>query len=308
MKFAINQISRQGQRAYNQDRLAYSYSKDALLLVLADGMGGHGHGEIAAQLAVKVLTDGFQRLSVGSLADPQKFLNEHIQLVHDTIDSYMLSHHLPDSPRTTIVTAVLQHDRLYCAYVGDSRLYHFRNGQLRYRTEDHSLVQLLYRQGKLRRQEMLTHPDRHKLYNCLGGDKVPEITLAETRELQQGDTLLLCSDGLWSVISDAQISDILHQGAISETLPRLMDQAESLASENCDNLSAIGMQWGDHYEGALAISTTDMALDANSLVMNSVDMQNDLGDKKLDFQPELMEDEIEWLIAETQIAIRKTLV
>jgi len=63
MKFTIFQNSRQGQRAYNQDRLAYSYSKDSLLLVLADGMGGHRHGEVAAELAIKTITDSFQRLA-----------------------------------------------------------------------------------------------------------------------------------------------------------------------------------------------------------------------------------------------------
>ena len=86
MKFTIFQNSRQGPRPYNQDRLAYSYSKDAMLLVIADGMGGHRHGEVAAQLAVTTMTDAFQRLAVPSLASPAKFLIEHIQQVHDMID------------------------------------------------------------------------------------------------------------------------------------------------------------------------------------------------------------------------------
>lgn len=306
MKFVISQISRQGQRSYNQDRLAYSYSKHTLLLVAADGMGGHGHGEIAAQLAVKILTDAFQRMSALSLTDPARFLSEHILQVHDTIESYMLSHHLPESPRTTIVAAVLQHDRLYCAHVGDSRLYHFHDGQLQFRTEDHSLVQLLHNQGQLSKQSMLTHPDRHKIYNCLGGDKVPEITLAPVRDLHQGDILLLCSDGLWSTISDEQIGDILHQGVINETLPQLLDEAESLAGRNCDNLSAIALQWGGHLDNALTISTLHMPFGASSLIMNPTHAHNALGDNELDIQPELMEDEIEWLIAETQVAISKT--
>lgn len=306
MKFAINQISRQGQRAYNQDRLAYTYSKHALLLVVADGMGGHGHGEVAAQLAVRNLTNAFQHMSVISLADPAKFLSEHILQVHDMIESYMLGHHLPESPRTTIVAAVLQHDKLYCAHVGDSRLYHFRDGQLQFRTEDHSLVQFLHNQGQLSKRGMLTHPERHKIYNCLGGDQVPEITLAPVRDLHQGDTLLLCSDGLWSAISDAQIGETLHKGAISETLPQLFDQAESLAGKNCDNLSAIALQWDDHLDDALAISTMHMPFGASNLIMNPVSAHNTLDDKDLDIQPELMEDEVEWLIAEMQVAISKT--
>ena len=75
MKFTIFQNSRQGPRPYNQDRLAYSYSKDALLLVVADGMGGYRHGEMAAQLAVTTLTEAFQRLAVPTLSSPCKIFN-----------------------------------------------------------------------------------------------------------------------------------------------------------------------------------------------------------------------------------------
>lgn len=140
MKFTIFQNSRQGPRQYNQDRLAYSYSKDALLLVVADGMGGHRHGEMAAQLAVSTMTDAFQRLAVPTLSSPAKFLIDHMQQIHDMIDQLTQERELMESPRTTIVAAIVQRGVLYCAHVGDSRLYHFRDGHLLYRTEDHSIV------------------------------------------------------------------------------------------------------------------------------------------------------------------------
>ena len=149
MKFTIFQNSLQGPRPYNQDRLAYSYSKDALLLVVADGMGGHKHGEIAAQLAVTTMTEAFQRLAVPMLSSPAKFLIEHIQQVHDMIDQLTQEREMLESPRTTIVAAVVQRGVLYCAHVGDSRLYHFRDGHLLYRTEDHSIVQSLYNKGMI---------------------------------------------------------------------------------------------------------------------------------------------------------------
>ncbi len=171
MKFTIHQSSRHGSRTYNQDRLTYSYSKDALLLVVADGMGGHRHGEVAAQLAVKSLTDAFQEIATPALADPAKFLSTQIQQAHEAIESLTLADDLLESPRTTIVAAVLQNNEMHCAHVGDSRLYHFRKGQLLYRTEDHSVVQVLHRRGHISKQAMLSHPDRHKLYNCLGRRK-----------------------------------------------------------------------------------------------------------------------------------------
>ncbi|MDP2056966.1 MAG: protein phosphatase 2C domain-containing protein, partial [Thiobacillus sp.] len=82
MKFTIYQASRQGGRKNNQDRVAYSYSREALLMVVADGMGGHMHGEIAAQIAVQTLTDQFQKMAKPRLADPMAFLSDATTRAH----------------------------------------------------------------------------------------------------------------------------------------------------------------------------------------------------------------------------------
>jgi len=210
MKFTIYQNSRQGPRPYNQDRLAYSYSKDSLLLVLADGMGGHRHGEVAAQLAIKTLTDAFQRLAKPLLNSPAKFLTDHIQQVHDMIENVTQTENLVESPRTTVVVSVIQRGYLYCAHVGDSRLYHFRNNHLLYRTEDHSIVQSLYNKGMINKEEMATHPYRNKIYNCVGGEVTPKIDLSDRIELAEGDTILLCTDGLWGTMDDTKMKEILR--------------------------------------------------------------------------------------------------
>ena len=307
MKFTIHQGSRQGPRPYNQDRLAYSYSKDALLLVIADGMGGYRHGEVAAQLAVKTLSDAFQQVATPVVEDPAQFLIDHIQQVHDAIDRLMVAQELLESPRTTIVAAILQHGDLYCAHVGDSRLYHFRNGRLLFRTEDHSIVQMLYRRGQLDKQGMLVHPDRHKIYNCLGGDKPPKIDLTHKKNLRNGDTLLLCTDGLWSTFSDEEMSDILRAGPVSKSVPKLLDMAESLSETRGDNMSAIGLQWGErHEDGQLAISTVTMPLGTTTTIMNPIVHQPGLHHDNAQAIPDLTDDEIEQAIAEIQAAIRKT--
>lgn len=307
MKFTIHQGSRQGPRPYNQDRLAYSYSKDALLLVIADGMGGHRHGEVAAQLAVKTLTDAFQQEATPVLDDPARFLIGHIQQVHDAIDSLMVAQDLLEAPRTTIVAAILQHNDLYCAHVGDSRLYHFRNGRQLFRTEDHSIVQRLYRRGQLDKQGMLEHPDRHKIYNCLGGDNPPKIDLMHKQNLRDGDILLLCTDGLWSIFSDEEMSDTLQAGPISESVSNLLDMAEALSETQGDNMSAIGVQWGERPEDSqLAISTVTMPLGTTTTIMNPMTHQPTLRDDHAQAIPDLTDDEIERAIAEIQAAIRKT--
>ncbi|MEQ1487037.1 MAG: protein phosphatase 2C domain-containing protein [Methylotenera sp.] len=305
MKFTIYQNSRQGPRQYNQDRLAYSYSKDALLLVVADGMGGHRHGEVAAQLAVNAMTDAFQRLAVPTLSSPAKFLIDHIQQIHDMIDQLTQDREMLESPRTTIVAAVVQRGMLYCAHVGDSRLYHFRDGHLLHRTEDHSIVQSLYNKGMIEKGDMSSHPYRHKVYSCLGGDTPPKIDLSDRQELAEGDTILLCTDGVWDPLTDEQIKLILNGENITNNVTALLDQAESVSKERGDNMSAIGLQWGDKLNSNLAVSTVTMAMGATTTIMNPVTHPSDLNQDDAS-GPDLTDDEIEKTIAEIQAALSKT--
>lgn len=304
MKFTIYQESRQGPREYNQDRLAYSYSKEALLLVLADGMGGHSHGEIAAELAVKTLTDAFQNLAKPLLVYPDKFLKEYIQQIHSTIDSFALVNDLPESPCTTIVAALIQSNKLYCAHAGDSRLYHLRNGRLLSRTIDHSVVQLMLQRNQINREEMLYHPERHVIYNCLGGEKSPNIELAPQREIQEGDILLLCSDGLWTGLDDQTISDILNELPLKLAITQLLDLSESTLGKSGDNLSAIGMQWGDSNYDKLAISTSTMALGATTTIINQV--KASASKRSAADVSKLSEEDIEKAIADIQAALHRT--
>ena len=303
MKFTIFQNSRQGPRPYNQDRLAYSYSKDAMLLVIADGMGGHRHGEVAAQLAVTTMTDAFQRMAIPSLVSPAKFLIEHIQQVHDMIDQLAQDQDMLEAPRTTIVAAVVQRGMLYCAHVGDSRLYHFRNGHLLYRTEDHSIVQSLFNKGMINKSEMANHPFRHKIYSCLGGDVPPKIELADRQELVEGDTVLLCTDGLWGAVTDEQIKQILCGSSISDNVTKLLDLAESVGEDNGDNMSAIGLQWGDRLHSELAVSTVTLPMGFSTTIMNPITRSDYDGEPPAD---ELSDDDIEKTIAEIQLALQKT--
>lgn len=304
MKFTIYQSSRQGPRAYNQDRLAYSYSKDALLMVLADGMGGHRHGEVAAQLAVKTLTEAFQRLAMPSLPSPAKFLTDHIQQVHDMIENLRQEKDYLESPRTTIVAAIIQRNTLYCAHVGDSRLYHFREGHLLFRTEDHSIVQSLYRKGLISKDEMATHPYRNKIYNCLGGENVPQIDLSDKHELQDGDIIMLCTDGIWNVIDDKTIRMILTSGPINETVNHMLETAEKNSDHTGDNMSAIGVQWGDRAHNPAAVSTMTMPLDQTTTIMNPTTHPS-RPPEGADVE-DLTDDDIEKTIAEIQNALNKS--
>ncbi|OIQ90193.1 serine/threonine phosphatase stp [mine drainage metagenome] len=302
MKFTIYQGSHQGGRQYNQDRIAYSYSKDAMLAVLADGMGGHSSGEIAAQLAINTLTGAFQRLALPILAHPSRFLNDYILQVHDVIDSYVADNGLIDHPRTTVVAAIAQHDALYVAHVGDSRLYHFRNGEIIGRTEDHSKVQLMFRRGLLNLGQVGMHPERNKIYNCVGGAIKPKVELSEKHELRDGDTILLCSDGLWSLVGDEKMAEILCSDTVNFTIPDLLDLAESRADSKSDNMSAIGFNWGGKASAKQSISTADMAFETTTTIM--MNPQHEEAEGADAETASLSDADIEGAIAEIQAAIK----
>ena len=304
MKFTIYQSSHQGPREYNQDRIAYSYSKDAMLVVVADGMGGHRNGEVAAQFAVKMLTEAFQRLALPILANPFKFLTDYIRQVHDAIESHALAKGMLETPRTTLVAAIVQHDELYCAHVGDSRLYHIRDGRIIFRTDDHSKVQLLYRKGLIKKDELLTHPERNKVYNCVGGEVPPQVDLATKRALWDGDVIMLCTDGLWSLLEPEEIGKTLNGGAVTDTVPALLELAESRADENGDNISVIAFNWGG-LPGMQQVSTATMPITLTTTIMGPLTGSSHSSDAKLGETPDLSDEEIEGAIAEIQAAIKK---
>ncbi len=301
MQFGIHQISRRGPRPENQDRVAYAYSKKALLAVLADGMGGHLHGEIAARVAVQVMMEPFQRLALPTLRDPARFLRDHIRLAHDGIVRQALQQDLAESPCTTLVAALVQDGVLYCAHAGDSRLYHFRDGRPLFCTEDHSRVQLLFRQGEIGREQMRTHPQRHVIYNCLGGTCLPHVELAPPRRLEAGDVVLLCSDGVWSQLDGDEMAHILRQGPLALSAAALLDLAEARAGAAGDNMSAVAFRWNSSDNGG--ISTAAMPLNQNAAVHGRA------GEAARVSSPSAEErslDAIEYTIAEIQLALRKS--
>lgn len=294
MKFSIYQSSRQGGRRYNQDRVAYSYSKEALLLVVADGMGGHFHGEIAAQMTVQLIAEMFQKQAHPLLKDPLFFLDEAMHAVHEAISDYSAEHELLESPRTTCVACVIQRNVAHWAHVGDSRLYFFRRGRLVTRTQDHSRVQQMFDQGKITEAQMTTHPERNKIYNCLGGMISPEVELSKRMQVEPGDTIILCSDGLWSTLTANEIGSILNSYKLERAIPELMDHAEMRGGQDGDNLSAIAVTWGGAKSGN--VSTETMPLDSFTTQLDALHASR---------ESPISDDDIEKAIAEIQVAIRK---
>lgn len=305
MKFTIFQESRIGKRKTNQDRIAHCYSRDSLLMVLADGMGGHLHGEVAAHIAVQYLTHVFQREAQPVLQDPGIFLSREITQAHHAIVDYSLEKGLREAPRTTLVVCIVQDGYAYWAHAGDSRLYLLRNGRIHLQTHDHSRVQLMVDQGLLDVRSAAIHPSRNRVYSCLGGTHVPQVEFSRRTPLQSGDILALCTDGVWGPLGNEGMLRGLTKEPPMTAVPGLLSEAEAISGDRCDNLSLIAMAWREGEEETLdlanLVSTQTMAMSKGFTTRMDSFQRAHPTKKDADFSDE----DIEQAIQEINAAIQK---
>lgn len=206
-------LSRRGGRNYNEDACGHWHSDSHLCCVVADGAGGHGGGDKASKIAVQFILGGFA-------ASPQSSVEAIEQIIVDTNRS-IIQHRADDralqNMHSTVVALFVDLERSVGAWghCGDSRLYVFRGGRVAARTRDHSLVQSLVDGGMLSAADMRTHPQRSELLSALGvGEEDLTISVStQPWSVEPGDVFLLCTDGLWEYVEDAQMEGALVQSA-----------------------------------------------------------------------------------------------
>ena len=299
MKFSVFQLSRKGGRKNNEDRMGYCYSSKSAIFLLADGMGGHPQGEVAAELTLQVMAGMFQEDAKPELPDVGAFLSHAVMVAHRQILRHAAQTQMPDAPRTTIVAAVVQDGTVSWIHCGDSRLYLVRDGELLVRTRDHSFAERPHAvavSSRLRKRL-----NRNVLFTCLGSPTKPVFEVTGPLALQQGDRLLLCSDGLWSHLSEDEISLQLSQKPVSQAIPELVEAALLKAGDRGDNVTAIGLEWETPNEVQLAaqhISTDSLQPDFFASTV-----YGDFPDTAPD---ELDDASIERSMAEVNATIRRT--
>ncbi len=304
MKFSVFQVSRRGGREKNEDRMGYSYTRGSGLFLLADGMGGHPEGEVAAHLALKSMSATYQQVADGVIDDVNDFLTDAVMAAHRDILRYALERGMEDTPRTTIVAAFVQNGVAHWIHCGDSRLYMVRGSEVIARTRDHSYLE--------RRPGSSTGPlgahqaNRNILFTCLGSPTKPILEVMGPIRLQQGDKILLCSDGLWGSLADEAIVMQLGKKPVSQAVPDLVEAALETAGSKSDNVTVIAMEWEtpDEFEATVraGISTDDV----EEGVFTST-LQAELQASELNADDDLNETEIERSIAEINDAIRRSL-
>ncbi|MCG8434120.1 MAG: protein phosphatase 2C domain-containing protein [Gammaproteobacteria bacterium] len=244
MNFETGEVSLIGNREENQDRSCVVMSENEILLAVADGMGGHLGGEAAAQAAIDTFTKGFKEHRPNS-QNAEEFLRKYIINAHREVVKLGKRKRVDDRPRTTIVACVIADGIARWAHVGDTRLYLFHSGKRILRTRDHSAVETLFQSGRITEEEMLTHPMRNFVEQCLGGEaQKPEMTVSEPRELQPDDILLACSDGFWAPLKEKNIAkDLCDEQPTEEVLEKLAEKAAKTAAPHSDNVTAVALRW-----------------------------------------------------------------
>jgi PPM family protein phosphatase len=239
------ELSLQGGRDSNQDRISVAVAEDAALLIACDGMGGHAEGERAAEIAQQTVIERFWQ-ATQPLIDPLGFLHLALGAAHGNVVALAPRLPIEQRPRATCAVCVVQQTSAYWAHIGDSRVYHLRGGQVRERTRDHSHVELLMREGVISAGQMQNHPMRNFVESCLGGEAIlPEMALNPRRSLLPGDLLLVCTDGFWANLDEQLIGSAFTELGLSlgDTLSALSAQAVLNAGGGSDNTSVAALRF-----------------------------------------------------------------
>lgn len=216
-------------RRRNEDSLRVH--RDAGLLVVADGMGGHAAGDVASLMAAEVVET--------AAVDERQSLEQALRTAHSALTEAGRDGRGAPGMGTTCVACRLHGRLLETAWVGDSRLYRLRAGRLVQLSRDHSYVQSLVDAGELAVEAVATHPQRHVLAQCLGAGASDRVEVeAQTITAEPGDRLLLCTDGLNGELTDARIAELLAAEADDRRAAAALVDA-ALAAGGHDNTTVI---------------------------------------------------------------------
>lgn len=223
----------------NQDTLYFScFSQNLAYAVVCDGMGGQRSGNVASQMtrdAIKTQLNALIMDCAISVENAPQTILQVIAKANTEVYEKSRSDAAYFGMGTTVVLALVLGNRCFIAHVGDSRVYLIGGGSMSQLTVDHSLVQYLYDKGKLTAEEMASHPDRNQITRAVGVEPTVDVDLLEV-EFDDGQVLLLCSDGLTNMCSDKEILDVIDSSEGNMIPLRLIQKAN--ANGGSDNITA----------------------------------------------------------------------
>ena len=225
-------------RLTNEDQAAALINaRGNVLLLVCDGMGGQNKGDYASNLAKTTIIDAFNdKRRFFNKYDAMHWINKTIRHANKVINDDAAKNKTYEGMGTTLTLVLIIKDYMVLAQVGDSRCYSYRLREFNQISEDQTYVAYLYRTGQIKKEEMKTHPKRHVLMNALG--YYPSLDLDAKIMPYRGDTLLLCSDGLYNNVSENDISSIIKG---NDTVDQKVTELISLANANggSDNIAVV---------------------------------------------------------------------
>lgn len=229
----------QGDRKEQQDRaaiLAHSRLRGTVLAVVADGMGGHTGGALAAEQVVHTAKANLENFSLLD-ESPRDLLENSMLEAHTMIKASRFMNE--KDPHSTAVMLLLQPTSIHWGYCGDSRLYRFHDGVPLSRTVDHSYVEHLVASGRITPEQALVHPNRNVLITSLGGQDQPKFGFGGPFEVLAGDSYVLCSDGVWAYFDDAEMGQVVAENSARQACEILIERARERSVAEGDNLSLV---------------------------------------------------------------------
>jgi PPM family protein phosphatase len=247
IRYEIASASLIGGRTENQDCFKYTETSLGLLAVVCDGMGGMNGGRVAAELAVSNI---FEVVLASPEDNPKEVIRKAILKANSTI--FRESRIKPGlcGMGTTATVLLLNENYAICFHVGDSRIYHFREGKILFRTFDHSKVFDLVRLGILTEEEARVSPESNIITRALGTRPDVEVTVSDELSYIKGDRFLLCTDGIWGAVPETQLTEkVSLDKPIEEVVKHLTTFIDRLGMKEGgipDNMTAIMIEMQNH--------------------------------------------------------------
>lgn len=238
-----NGISRKGERERNEDSIAVFRRDDTCCFVLCDGLGGHGKGDEASAMVCRIFGEVFDQTAE---FDPYVFFNQAVEQANSAILARQEEEGCASGMKTTLVSLLVCGGYCTWCHIGDSRLYLFRDNAVAFRTMDHSVPQMLVNAGTIEENEIRFHPDRNRLLRALGSDEdAIRYEISSPCKLSECQAFLLCSDGFWEYIDEAQMCAILQQSSDADEWLAGMQALvlKNGTGSNMDNYSAVAVMY-----------------------------------------------------------------
>lgn len=231
--------SKIGGRSENQDFYGTSQTHYGKLIVVCDGMGGHNGGRHAAEKAVQIILNSLLK---SSNIKPVDAIKKAIENANSFIWKESQTFILGKGMGTTVVALLLTPESAICCHVGDSRIYHVRNGEILFRTYDHSHVFEMVMAGLITEEQARLSEKSNIITRALGIKSSVEIDITDNLDYQNGDRFLLCTDGIWGAIPEIELVEIVSQKSdVEKVVSQLVDKIDAIGFENGgrhDNLTA----------------------------------------------------------------------